>query len=383
LPRHPQFKPVKTANRFSPWRLNIPVHLSSTGRKQRLFFRTLKEAETAAEQIKTRQRNFGSTLEQLSPVRISEAAEAFKLLDASENKVSLLSLVKHHLHQEAKRNASLELSSLFQQYVDVKGSTTHHHRRKLLNCQARFAALAHKKITDLEHQDFEKILNKLTNSMHNAELRLLHSIFNFALKRGYLEKNPVKPLEFKNMVQSEVVTIPVETAEAVLVNALEYYPQILPYRILTIYAGIRPHEVQKMLWSDIHLEEKGVVVRAEVSKIRIRRSIDLSDNAVEWLKVAASAAPTSHIGPIVPFSYAVLRDTCVENWSAVCDTPYPKNSARHTFISCWLATHNNIDKVTLMAGHTSKVMFQKYLKGVTKAEAEKFWSIYPPKQGVL
>ena len=377
MPRHPQFKPVKTTRRISPWKLNIPKHLSSTGRKQRLFFRTLKEAETAAEQIKARQRNFGSTLEQLSPSRISEAAEAFKLLDASQSKVSLLSVVRYHLNQETKRNASLELEKLFQQYLSSRSNITHHHKRKLLNCQARFASLAHKKITDLEHQDFETILNKLTPSMHNAELRLLYALFNFALKREYLDKNPVKPLEFINITQSEVVTIPVSVVEAVLINALKHYPQILAYRVLTIYAGIRPYEVQKMLWNDINLEEQFAVVRADISKIRIKRSLDLSDNAVAWLKLAtATAAPS---GPIAPFSSAVLRNTCVENWSAACTTPYHKNSARHTFISCWLAMHHNIDKVVLMAGHTSKVMFQKYLKGVTRQEAEAFFNVYHPK----
>jgi integrase len=339
----------------------------------------LKEAETAADQIKARQRNFGSTLEQLSPVRISEAAEAYKLLDASESKVSLLSVVRHHLHQEAKRSASLELSALFQQYVENKGTTSHHHRRKLNNTLARFSKLGAVKITDLEHPSFEPILNKLTDSMYNAELRNLHAVFSFAVKRGYLDKNPVKPLEQKRITQDEVETIPVETVEAVLNNALEYYPEILAYRILTIYAGIRPYEVQKMVWEDIKLESKGVVVRAAISKIRIRRNIELSDNAVEWLKVAASAAPTGPTGPIVPFSYALRRDTCTENWSAVSDKPYPKNSARHTFISCWLAIGTDPNKVAQMAGHTKKVMFQEYVRGVDRQEAERFFNIYPPK----
>jgi integrase len=134
-----------------------------------------------------------------------------------------------------------------------------------------------------------------------------------------------------------------------------------------------------MVWEDIKFESKGVVVRAAISKIRIRRDITLSDNAVEWLKVAASAAPTGPTGPIVPFSYAVRRDTCTENWSAVCDTDYPKNSARHTFISCWLAIHHDQNKLALMAGHTKKVMFQEYVRGVDRQEAERFFNIYPPK----
>ena len=38
-------------------------------------------------------------------------------------------------------------------------------------------------------------------------------------------------------------------------------------------------------------------------------------------------------------------------------------------------------KVALQAGNTEKVLFNHYLKLVSKADAEKFWNIYPEDAG--
>jgi integrase len=386
MPKAPSFIPVKTNRSTSPWRLNIPANLSETGKKQRLFFPTRKKAETAAEQIKTRKANFGNTLAALSPTRISEAAEAFKLLDASQNKVSLLSLVKHHLQAETKRNASLELSRLFQAFISAKQSMTKEHQDKLRNCQQRFAALADKKITDFSHSDFEPVLNKLTPSMRNAELRYLKSVFNFALKRHLIDKNPITPIDSVATVRKEVQTLPVWAVEAVLQNAAKHYPEILAYRVLTIFAGIRPlGEMQKLEWRDIHLDDKIVEIRAEVSKTRRRRFVDLSDNAVAWLRLLPP--PSTGNSKVVPFSFHILREKYEANWNdAVTNGKEITNKikwihqgARHTYCSNWLAIHQDIDKLVLQSGHTNpQVMFEKYHRGTPKAEAEKFWNIYPP-----
>jgi hypothetical protein len=86
--------------------LNVPLALSSTGRKQQLFFATNKLAEIAAEQLKARQRNFGNTLTNLTSARTIEASQAFGLLDKAGSKVSLISIVQAHLAQEQRRRQS-------------------------------------------------------------------------------------------------------------------------------------------------------------------------------------------------------------------------------------------------------------------------------------
>jgi len=49
-------------------------------------------------------------------------------------------------------------------------------------------------VSDLGHEDFEPVLNSLTPAMHNAQLRYLRSVFDYAVKRGHVDANPLKRL---------------------------------------------------------------------------------------------------------------------------------------------------------------------------------------------
>ena len=80
MPRVATIKPTQIKSRkdqgFSSWCLSIPENLSETGKRQRIFFETKREADTAAEIVRTRKENFGVSLSRLSPVQLTEAAEA-------------------------------------------------------------------------------------------------------------------------------------------------------------------------------------------------------------------------------------------------------------------------------------------------------------------
>ena len=52
------------------WQLYISPMLSSTGKPQRLFYRTKRAAETAAEVFEGRQKNFGLNLSELTPAAV-------------------------------------------------------------------------------------------------------------------------------------------------------------------------------------------------------------------------------------------------------------------------------------------------------------------------
>src|ERR1700732_4775220 len=84
MPRVATIKPTQIKSRkdqgFSSWCLSIPENLSETGKRQRIFYETKREADTAAEIVRTRKENFGISHSRLSPVQITEAAEAYNLL---------------------------------------------------------------------------------------------------------------------------------------------------------------------------------------------------------------------------------------------------------------------------------------------------------------
>jgi hypothetical protein len=196
MPKQPQFKPYKTLRAGASWCLDIPEYLSGTGKRQRLFFNTQKEAETASEQIKTRRANFGNTLAQLSPERITEAAEAYKLLDSMQSDVSLLSVVQAHLRQEKLRRKSVTFAQLFEQFINhlKEKDKTAEHLYKLGKTCERFPKLRNKLVSDITSEDLEPVLKKLKASTRDAETRHLRAVFNFGEPK-FLLVNPADELK--------------------------------------------------------------------------------------------------------------------------------------------------------------------------------------------
>jgi hypothetical protein len=76
------------------WSLNIPAKFSKTGKRARLFFKERGDALQAARRLKERHEKFGVSLSNLDPVRLGEASEAYKLLDAQNRPYSLLSIIR-------------------------------------------------------------------------------------------------------------------------------------------------------------------------------------------------------------------------------------------------------------------------------------------------
>jgi integrase len=154
--------------------------------------------------------------------------------------------------------------------------------------------------------------------------------------------------------------------------------RLLPFLVFGFFCGIRPNgELPKLFWSDVHIADKTVVIRPEVSKTRRRRFIDLSANAVAWL-TAYQLRGGPMIGKVVPYSFYELRDRSRLSRKAAGISVWVKQGMRHTFCSNWLAVHHDVNKLVLMSGHDSvDTMWRRYHKGVPETEAKVFWEIGP------
>ncbi len=232
-------KPYKTPREGASWCLDIPEYLSETGKRQRKFFGTQKEAETAAEILKARRANFGNTLSLLSPERITEAAEVYKLLDSAESHFSLLEVVKSHLRQEKARSASRSFAHLFDLYLADRSEISEEHRYKLGKTKERFPKLRNKMACDITYEDLEPTLHKLKPHMRNAEMRNLNSIFRFGRKRRWLEINPIDQLSFVKIHRKEVETIAASTVEKILLDSLQNDRELLPFLVLARFQNKR------------------------------------------------------------------------------------------------------------------------------------------------
>jgi integrase/recombinase XerD len=221
-------------------------------------------------------------------------------------------------------------------------------------------------------------------------MRRLRSVFNLAIKRGWMlpGTSPIARMDFADGQNKEVETVPISLVAKMLNHALENDLQLLPFLSLAFFCGIRPDgELQKLKWRDIDLADRVVTMPPEVSKTARRRFVDISRNLIAWLEAYRRRGGRIE-GRVVPFSPNVLRKKRRANWKAAAgsEARWIQQGARHTYCSCWLAMHGDINKLVLQSGHDNvDTMWRSYHKGVKKSEAKKFWAISPkrPKPGKI
>jgi integrase len=379
MPRTLSLTPKFVNGRKLPWQVWIPAYLSETGKPKRLYYQTKREAQTAADLIRVRSENYGRSAMAISPTQISIAAEAFRMLGDRPD-VALLEVVQVGLAHEQRRKASVPWSTLITEFLATKQNRSVKHRKSLRLTQRKFNHLDARMVTDITDDRLAEVLSPLPPSARNLEIRLLRSIFTYGQKRGWTDANPANQLDFAEIVRGEVEVFSAHEVESLLNHALHHDPVLLPFFALTFFAGIRGEgEISKLQWNHVHFTgaKPEVEVPPSASKTRKRRFVDLAPNAIQWLDAYRRIGGNTE-GPIISCTPVVLSQKRRRAAKAV-GVRWIQSGPRHTFCSAWLAKHRDVNRLVLMSGHDSAdTMFRHYHRGMTEAEAERFWAIVPP-----
>lgn len=377
------YKSTTSPNR--PWCVDVPANLSETGKRQRKFFATKGEAKTECETLKARRENFGVSLTAMSPARITEAAEAYKLLDSHH--LGLLDVVREYLEDHKQRSASVPFSQLFDLYLEAKDKRSEKYKVQLRWLKGRLSVLHDRLAADITVRDLDEVLKGEKATVKNAWMRYLRAVFNYGVKRDYLAANPIAKMDFEEVIKGDTQIFDPATVQAILSDCLKNDLAFLPYRVIGFFAGVRPDgELSRLEWPDIDLHAKQITLRAEITKKKRKRWVDLSDNAVEWLREYQKRG--GHMeGRVVAFDRHELRDHHRHNWKRVVGVNkdgglkrrWIQQGMRHSFCSYWLVAHDNdVDTLVVQSGHESKeVMWNSYYSAATKKDSEAFWGILP------
>ena len=356
------------------YRLNIPANLSHTGKRRQQYFQTKAEANTEAEKLKARKDNFGVlTASMLSPDQISEAAEAFKTI-AGLN-VSLLTVCKEYVAAHALRTASVTATELVDAFV--AGKNTKARREQDLRLTA--AKLPEGPVADLTPATVEKAYSGLTAGALNSHYRRLRALFNYAMKRGWMNANPIEKLDIPNTERDGEVTVATpETVEKLFTDALANGErELIPFLGLTFFAGIRPGddgEMSKIEWANIN---GAIVLRGNQTKIGRKREIPVSDNLRAWLDRYAQLGGDCS-GKVVKLTADQLSEKRRANWKAAGFENIPHDIARHSFASYFLAKTGDLTKSLLATGHQQpKIFWEHYHAHVSAEDTAKYWAIAP------
>ena len=339
----------------------------------------------------------------------SDAINALKLLqqkfpDTWET-ISLFNAVTFFCDQFDPNHKIMLLDDAIQKYLKspkmTRSSDLHRKQsgNKLTNFQDHFD---NREISDFTADEMEEYIydehkewSDKTRANHYA---VLHTFFNFCLKKDWCLKNPVSKVDKPNptTLEPKALTIP-EVKKLLKIAEDVDASSMLPYFVLAIFSAVRPSEILRLDWKKFVWDDKRPCFVVE-GKGKRRRSVGMHETCIKWLKPIAEKQ-----GPVAPANakklfnliraiagYRVSRKSIeiseaqewedkLENIDGEGRPEWIQDVMRHTGITYYLKLIDDKNKVANWAGNSPQIIDTNYraVDGVTAGTCKKFWDIVP------
>lgn len=398
----PDGRKVRTHPRYS-WRCSYVEN----GKRLTKYFKTKAAAEEWAEsrEIEALAHGTDSSLTAAERSVVIESRGSLEELGLTLRQVVTFA-VDHH----RRARSSCTVNELAASVVSsrVRAGLSDRHTQDLRCKLKRFAkTFGDRTVATMTRQEIEDWLHRLNLSpaSRNSFRRILVVAFNDAKRDGQIDHNPAEAVRPAKVIESEVGIVTPAEAATMLVGA---DPEIRPVIALGLFAGLRISELERLDWSEVHLDLGNVRVRAAKAKSARNRIVPIPENLTAWLQQSprrtGSVWPESHqrgrkmmeaAHRAAGFGTAgevrqneakakKLRESGDE--IAAQQVPqlrkWPDNALRHTYATYHLAFHENAAALALHLGHTNTALiFAHYRLPVSKEVAAVYWTITPDNAG--
>lgn len=228
--------------------------------------------------------------------------------------------------------------------------------------------------SELSVSECEEWLNAAfhTDSQFNKARAMLHGLFEFALRREWCDKNPIKRIERKKVVEKEIQPLKLSETKQLIKTAKRESPVYAVVAALLVYAGIRPREVRRLTWRDIDTEEKTITVRSQCSKTGGVRQVEIPPVLNRLLIAHSRELKEEKIcPPNWQRSWRKIRDNSGFRGRWVQDV------LRHTYASFHAKNYADLPRLQLNMGHRDlSLLRSRYVNmhGISRAEAKSFFN---------
>jgi len=350
----------------------LPLVCARYGRhsRARRFFKTKGEAETFVQQCRIKAENLGTRAAQIDPKLHYMAIEANELLAPyGKTVLEAANFYRQHLEVSARSCSVAELIVSLLQSKEEDGKRDRYLqdlRNRLAHFQKTYGERIVATITATECDDWLRAFRLSAQSRNNFRA-VLSTLFSYAVARGYCVENPISKTAKAKVTDKPVEVLSPEQTRRLLESADS---DMVPYIAIGAFAGLRPAELERLEWGDVHLDRDFIEVSAAKSKTASRRLVTILPNLKAWLTpIAYFEGPITPPNPRVKL-HAVLKRAGIKRW--------PSNGLRHGFASYHLAKFHDAAALALQMGHsTTKMLFAHYREVVTPQDAESYWSLTP------
>ncbi len=376
------------------------------GKRQREYFNDLDEAKGRLKILETARVNLGTLADTVAskPKMVADAAGALDLLKPFG--ITLLEVAREwRACREALHGTSLELLEV------VKGAAAlHETKRKAKTLAAIWSEFQTDpetaKLSDAYRYDLKRrwrtfedhfgpdtlacdvspdLIRRWVLALTVGDLskgnyhRTVGAVFAYAVHRGLIDENPFRKVKKPRVEAKDGVEVFTPEQMSALLKAA--HSDWLPALAIGGFAGLRPDEIGRLEWKEIHLDTGFIEVTARKAKGgQRRRLVPICPNLRAWLKAYSKKS-----GRVVTSKKGLedrtkrqmaMKDAGIERW--------PNDVLRHSFASYHLALHRDINETALQLGHTSTAMlFRHYRESVKPEAARAWWALRPEKRKVI
>lgn len=145
-------------------------------------------------------------------------------------------------------------------------------------------------------------------------------------------------------------------------------PDMLPFFALCCLSGVRPDEVPRLTWDDIHLEKEHQII--EINKAKGGRRRRNAEICKPLLRILAWAKKKK----LAPGFYSRRKFDRIRRDAGVFDI-WEKDILRHTYASHHYILHKDIKRLISNMGNSEDVLFQHYVRPVPLAESKMLFDL--------
>lgn len=289
----------------------------------------------------------------------------------------------HILHEARgvlqEANPKLTLAQGVEQMLDAKKhrrATTRreltYYTEKILTCNPELAAREIRFITTAMCKDALECTFQRISTRCKAR-SILHGVFSFCCRRGWLARNPVDAIPSDPPQEKEIKPLSLDEIRRLLnTTLLPQFRECAPAVGIMLWCGIRPTEVARLRCCNVHLNSLSITLNSSQSKTGGKRSVSIHAPLLLWLR--RFCAERSDDTPICPrgwtHKWGNLHRACGLH-------PWVPDVLRHTFASYYAVHFRNLESLQLEMGHRSTQMLRfRYVSSsyISRKDAASFWN---------
>jgi integrase len=220
--------------------------------------------------------------------------------------------------------------------------------------------------------------------------RAMTRFFNWCKERprNWLAHNPASDITVEKGEAGEPEVLTVEDCERLL-RAAEAHNggNLVPYLVVTMFAGLRPFEASRLDWSQVNLDDGEIRLEASQTKTGKGRVVEFNDGPQEqkafnatvtaWLR-ACKGQEFFPVGWRKQFDkIKVSAGFGTPTADAPDLRPWPADVLRHTAISHYFRLTGSYGRTADQFGNSESVIRTHYKGKVSTADTARFYAIRP------